>query len=141
MKSKKKILVVLITLLVIAGALFVVTKMGSFGDQETKLTKKIETVGEDFYTNFYFEQISSNKTDEETAEFLGKFAEMGIKIDLDNLSRYDDEKYPNLLDEFTNKKSGEPCDIYNTKAIIFPKEPFGKEDYSLASTLDCGFEE
>lgn len=124
-------------LLVILGLSFI---KGGSKSQESTLHKKIETVGTDFYENFYYDQISSNKTDEELVEFLQRFEEMGIKVDLDNLSRYDTDKYPNLIDEFVNKEADIKCDVRNTKAIIYPKEPFGKEDYNIEVDLDCGFE-
>lgn len=108
--------------------------------QEAQLKNKIETIGSDFYENFYYDQISSNKSNEEVTEFLERFEEIGIKVDLDNLARYDTDKYPNLEEEFLNKKESIQCDIRNTKAIIYPQKPFGKEDYKVESELDCGFD-
>lgn len=135
----KKILVIVIGVGVFAGLYFVASNLNLF-DQETKLEKKLEEIGVDFYTNFYYEQISSNKTEQEVQEFLEKYIETGINVDIDNLSRFNEEKYPNLLDEFTNKKDNIACDIRNTKAIIYPKSPYTVEDYKVSAKLDCGFE-
>ncbi len=111
----------------------------AFGSQEKKLSQKLEVVGKDFYENMYFNHITANKSDEEVEEFFTNFTETGIKVDLDNLSRFDEEKYPKLLEEFVNKKTKEACHVRTTKAIIYPEAPFGKTDYTLDTELDCGF--
>ncbi|CAM3739486.1 hypothetical protein ERUR111494_09065 [Erysipelothrix urinaevulpis] len=71
-------------------------------------------------------------------EFLERFSEAGIKVDLDNLSRFDDGKYEGLLQVLVNPKTKESCDVNNTKAIIHPHAPFGKKDYKIDVELDCG---
>lgn len=113
---------------------------GGAGSQEQKLEKKLAVVGSDFYENMYFDHIVANKSEDEVKEFFTKYIEIGIKVDLDNLARFDEEKYPNLLEEFTNKKTKEACNIRNTKAIILPKAPFGKKDYTINTEIDCGFD-
>lgn len=62
------------------------------------------------------------------------------KVDIDNLSRFDDKKYADLDKEFINKKDNIPCDVWNTRAVIYPKEPYGAKDFTVKGSLDCGFE-
>lgn len=137
----KKIVVGALALVAVVVVIFAISQSSFGGSNEAKLTKKLETVGADFYENFYVEQISQNKTEEEVKTFLGRYTEIGIKVDIENLSRYDEVKYPNLIEEFVNKKGDIKCDARNTKAIIYPKEPFTNKDYTISSELDCGFPE
>ncbi|NLJ17503.1 hypothetical protein [Globicatella sulfidifaciens] len=126
---------------IILAGIILAFSLNLFSDNQAKLGKKLEEVGQDFYENFYYDQISSSKTEEETTEFLERFEEVGIKVNLDNLSRFDEEKYPNLIDTFKNKKDNIECDIRNTRVIIYPKEPYTKTDYEINHELDCGFGE
>ena len=94
-------------------------------------------MGKDFYENFYYEQVGS--TNEERANFLSKYESIGIKINLDNLSRYDNNKNADKLNEFVNKKTNKSCDKVNTKVTIYPKKPYNKTSYKIETQLDCGF--
>lgn len=98
---------------------------------EKKLRKDLEEMGADFYENYYYETNGDN--DEERKEFVKKYREMGIKIDLDNLSKSDSDIVKENKDEF--KKYD--CDKTDTKIIIYPKEPYGKEDYKIEVELQC----
>lgn len=112
---------------------FIVKKNG----QENVLSKSLESMGKDFYENFYYEQVGS--TNEERANFLSKYESIGIKINLDNLSRYDNNKNADKLNEFVNKKTNKSCDKVNTKVTIYPKKPYNKTSYKIETQLDCGF--
>ena len=119
MKGKKIIIAITAAVLVLLVVAFLNL---NGGNQEEKLTKRLETVGT------------------EVSEFLTRFVELGIKVDIDNLSRFNEDKYANIVEEFHNKKDNVACDIRNTKAIIYPVSPFGKTDFTVSSVLDCGFE-
>lgn len=138
MKKIYKLIIVLVVLLGVLAVAVVVN--GTGGNQETKLNTKLKDIGTEFYEDFYYDQIVSGKTEEEVVEFLSRFSEIGIKVNLDNLSRFSEGKYSDLSNEFTNKKSKVACDINNTRALIFPKEPYGKKDHEVNAELDCGFE-
>ena len=122
-KRKLKLLSVLALFAGITLVAVLVSILLRGGNQEEKLSKKLETVGADFYENFYHSQISSNKTEEEVKEFLERFKEIGIKVDIDNLSRFDDKKYADLDKEFINKKDNIPCDVRNTRAVYILRNP------------------
>ncbi len=106
--------------------------------QEDKLNTTLKELGKDFYENFYYPQVGSD--DSSRATFLEKFSTIGIKVNLDNLSRYNGKDVESKIAEFKNEKSGEDCDKENTKVTIYPKDPYGKEDYTIEVTLVCGFE-
>lgn len=137
-KTYKKLGIALIILVILLVVAFF--SLQTKGDQESKLSKKLEEVGSDFYTNFYHGQITSDKTEEESTEFLSRFNEKGIKVDLDNLSRFNEQKYSDLLETFVNKKTKIACDQKNTRAIIYPQEPYGDKDFTIKGELDCGFD-
>ena len=95
MTKNKKITLITLVLVLILGVL-VLSQLG--GNQEEKLRIKLEKVGSEFYSEFYYDQIVSDKTEEEVEAFLASYSEIGIKVDIDNLSRFNEEKYENLVD-------------------------------------------
>ena len=134
--NKLKLIVILFAVLIV----IVAASMFKGGSQEAKLEKKLTTVGSDFYENLYYDHIAANMSEEELIEFFEKYIEIGIKVDLDNLARFDEEKYPSLIEEFVNSETKDECHVRNTKAVIYPIAPFGKEDYTIEAELDCGFD-
>ena len=94
-------------------------------------------MGRSFYENFYYEQVGSSA--DERSTLLSKFTDIGIKVDLDNLSRYNNGEFKDEISKFKNKN--EDCNKTNTKVVIYPKSPYGKTDYTVSTELDCGFEE
>jgi N-acetyl-beta-hexosaminidase len=132
-----QIIGIVVILAVVLGIVLFLTKDARLSDEE-KLEKSLTTMGEEFYTDFYYTEISKNKTSQEVSEFLAKFQDVGIKVNLDNLSRYNDGANE---DEIANFKNGDTeCDKTNTRAVIYPKSPYGKNDYTIKAELDCGFD-
>ncbi|MGN1337228.1 MAG: hypothetical protein ACI4WW_02010 [Candidatus Coprovivens sp.] len=133
---------------IVAGVLVVVILVTVVGiniansnkvSQEEKLSATLEELGKDFYEKFYYPQVGSD--DSSRATFLEKFSEIGIKVNLDNLSRYNGENVEEKVAEFKNEETGEECDKENTKVTIYPKAPYGSSDYTIEVKLICGFEE
>lgn len=134
---KKKIaIIVAAVVIVVAVVVFVLVKGGS---NEDKLKSSLTDMGRDFYENFYYEQVG--KSSEERTNLLSKFTTVGIKIDLENLERYDSGKFATDIKAFVNNKTKEKCNKTNTKVVIYPKSPYGKTDYTVEAQLDCGFKE
>ena len=127
--------VVLVVVLIVAACFMFIKK----GGQEASLSKSLESMGKDFYENFYYEQVGS--TDEERADFLSKYESIGIKINLDNLSRYNENKNADEISKFVNEKTKKACDKTNTKVVIYPQKPYNKTSYKIETQLDCGFDE
>ena len=138
-KTNKSMIVVAVIALVVVAlvAVCVMFLMGS-KDNKKELEKSLTEMGSDFYENFYYDQIGGS-ADERTS-LLSKFTTVGIKIDLDNLGRYNNGEYKEKLSEFVNKKTKEKCSKTNTRVVVYPKSPYGKTDYKLEVELDCGFE-
>lgn len=127
--------IVLVVAIIVAACFMFLKK----GGQEESLSKSLESMGKDFYENFYYEQVGS--TDEERADFLSKYESIGIKINLDNLSRYGDNKNADEISKFINQKTKKSCDKTNTKVVIYPQKPYNKTSYKVETQLDCGFNE
>lgn len=139
-KNKKMIQICAISvgLIVVLVVVLFLTK-GIRLSQEEKLNKSLTKMGEEFYTEFYYSEISKNKSSSEVSEFLSKFKDVGIKVNLDNLSRYNDNANEDEIANFKND-NGTECNKTNTRAVIYPKSPYGKKDYTIKVELDCGFE-
>lgn len=135
-KKQRKKVVVLITLIIAVAAvcacLIFINK-----SNESKLESSLTDMGRDFYENFYYKQVG--KSAEERTDLLSKFTTIGIKIDLENLGRYENGKYAKDIKEFVNNKTNKKCNKTNTKVVIYPKSPYGKTDYTVEAQLDCGF--
>ena len=125
---------VLVVALIVAACFMFIKK----GGQEASLSKSLESMGKDFYENFYYTQVGS--TDEERANFLSKYETIGIKINLDNLSRYDNNKNSDKINKFVNNKTNKACDRTNTRVIVYPQKPYNKTSYKIETQLDCGFD-
>lgn len=136
-KLNKKVLIIIAVLLVVVAVvlLAVFNKPSNEKELETNLTE----MGKSFYENFYYEQVGSSA--DERSTLLSKFTTIGIKVDLDNLGRYNNGEFSDEIKEFKNSKTDEKCNQTNTKVIIYPKSPYGKTDYKVEVKLDCGFEE
>lgn len=136
LSNKKNLIVIgIIALLVIIAIVIMVSFTGT--SKEEKMTNRLKQLGIEYYEDFYYPQLGS--TDKERADFVKGFAEYGIKVNLDNLSRYKAENN-DILKEFVNSKN-ETCDIENTKAIIYPEKPYAKNSYRIEVELVCDKEE
>lgn len=135
----KNVIVIIVSVVVVlaiiaVAAMFFIDKK----DNKKELEKSLTEMGRDFYENFYYDQVGSS-ADERTS-LLSKFTTVGIKVDLDNLGRYNNGEFKDQISEFQNKKTKEKCSKTNTRVIVYPKSPYGKTDYKMEIELDCGFE-
>ena len=56
---------------------------------------KLTLMGEQLYSEYYYKIISEGKTEEEIVEYLKKYETIGLKIDLVELEKYNDEYITN----------------------------------------------
>ena len=107
------------------------------GSNEKELTGNLETLGKSFYEDFYYP--SQAKSQKDVKNFVKRFEKTGIKVNLANISKTSkvDKK---LVDSMVNKKTKKKCDTEKSVVTIYPKKPYGKTDYKIEVTLDCGFE-
>lgn len=140
-KINKKVVIMIISIiiLVIFASIILFFTLNKSEDESLKLSSSLKNLGIDFYENFYYKQIG--KTDNERKEFLEKYKDIGIKVSLDNLSRYKKDDMDDILKQFINDKTKEECNRNSSMVIIYPKDPYGQKDYTIDAILVCGFEE
>lgn len=138
-KSLKKGLLIIGGLALII--IIVVACILILGDNEKKLNKELESMGVTFYEDYFYDMIKDRYKDDEEGfrEYLTEYKEQGFKVDLENLAVTNNTK--DKLDDFVNSKTKEKCDKNKTMVIIYPKEDYGKKDYTIDTTLVCGFED
>ena len=138
-ENKRVLLIGLGVVVIIIGALLIPRLFAT--DETAKQKESLETtlkeMGKDFYENYYNDYLK----EDEREEALSKFSDTGIKINLDNLSRYNSKVNEEKVKEFVNNETGEECDKEKTQVIIYPKAKYGKSDYELKVELVCGFKE
>jgi len=132
-------------LLILGGivllAIILIALLLIFRTNEGQLKKELKEMGVSFYEDYYYDSLKKNYegNDDGFKDYLMGFKEQGFKIDLDNLSRVNDMQ--DKLKDFVNSKTDEECDKLKTNIIIYPKENYGKKDYTMDITLVCGFDE
>ena len=140
-KQKKIALYVGIGLLVII-VLILALVLSNFNKkkvtEQERLTNYLENKATNFYQNDYYSQVSEITEDMPT--FLANFQEEGISMSInvliDNGVITEDEAKENMK----NKDNDTKCDYDNTKAVIYPEEPYKKDSYKVRIQLDCGLE-
>lgn len=137
--NKKVIMIISIVILVVLASIILFLTLNKKEDESLKLSSSLKNLGIDFYENFYYNQVG--QTDNERKEFLEKYKDIGIKVSLDNLSRYKKADMDDVLKQFVNSKTKEECDKNNSMVVIYPKDPYGQKDYTIDAILVCGFEE
>lgn len=137
-KLNKKRLAIVVAVLIVVILVVLLVVFGKKSN-EKELESSLNKMGSSFYENFYYEQIGSSADDR--TSLLSKFSTIGIKIDLENLGRYNDGEFKKDIKEFKNSLTGEKCNQTKTKVIIYPKSPYGKTDYKIETELSCGFKD
>ena len=137
-KLNKKTLAIVVAVLIVVILVVLLVVFGK-KNNEKELESSLNKMGASFYENFYYEQIGSSADDR--TSLLSKFSTIGIKIDLENLGRYNDGEFKKDIKEFKNSLTGEKCNQTKTKVIIYPKSPYGKTFYKIETELSCGFKE
>ena len=138
-QNLKTILLGLLVLAVVAGLVFAVIFVFK-GDPEkkkaTEQTAYMEDLGKEFYTELFYKQLDEGRSKEELKDFLKKYEEIGINTNLDNLSRTAGNDNKKKIEELLSAEN--KCDKEKTKVFIYPKAPYGKNDFTLKVELSCG---
>ena len=130
MLNKKVIIAIIVGIvLLVAGIIlmFVFKPFNKNDDKNLTLEQRLEKIGIEYYTKFYYPEIPDKEKD------LSPLAETGIKINLDNLSRY--SNHSELIK--TELTYFEECDYGKTRVVITPKAPYLEKDYSINVDLVC----
>lgn len=133
--NKKRIFLILIFILIVVLS-FLLPKL-LYKSNEEELNNNLKKLGSIYYEKFYYPSLSGSE--EEVSSSLSRFKNMGITINLDNISRYKniDKK---LVKSMVNNKTKEKCSMKSSYVIIKPKKPYKIKDYTIEAHLDCGFD-
>ena len=102
-----------------------------------KTENYLEDTVKGFYEDYYYEQIvkleENEMIDGDVATFLSNFTTEGLPVSIRAMI---DNKYigESEIKEHIGKYG---CNYDNTIVRIYPTSPYGKEDYTLKTTLDC----
>ena len=134
--SKKRNIIICAVVLVVVIILCIFVFGNSGERKKNELENELKALGKDFYENFYYDLVVRDNG----VETISKYSLIGIKVNLDNISRCTTCNTESIK-KFVNPKTKKECDMNESKAIIYPKEPYGKTDYTIEAELSCGFEE
>ena len=142
-ENKKLFLIGLGVLVVVAIVVFFIFNKPSKDkvNEKDKLTSELEKLGKDYYENYYYVSAANSSDLADKKEYLKNFTSVGLKINLENLQRYNNTLKEKNETVFKNTKDNKDCDLEKSMVTIYPTEPFGKSDYKISVFLDCGFEE
>lgn len=137
---KKKVLIALATLILVGtvGVVIYYFAQPEKLDQRQELENDLKEMGTNFYVKLYNDLGGDLKKKE---AFLEKYSKIGIKSSLSNLERNDREHNAEIVAKFVNEKTKEACDKEKTQVILYPKKPYGENDFDIEVTLVCGFDE
>lgn len=124
------ILIVIIVCLTISYAIISKEK-----PEEEILHQYLQEMGIDYYENYYYEQIGNDEN--YRREFLEKFIDSGIKIDLNKLLSYNEEFNQEKINAFKDPKTSVKCNEENSYIMIYPEKPYLKENYHFDVVLTC----
>lgn len=137
--SIKRLLIAVCVVLVLGVGVGVTLFLTNNKMTQAKIESQVVKFGGDFYENFYYKNITADNSDEKNKAFLERFKDTGLKVNLDNLGRYHEGKNADVIRTFINPDTKLACDINNTRAVIYPKAPYGIKDYDVKAEVDCGF--
>ncbi len=133
MKNNKNLLMIIgiiVLIVVIVGV--IIFANSNNGDMKSKidsktLEDKLKEIGKDFYSGYYHNLEESTRNDT-----LSGFVDNGIRIDITNVQLLVDVDQ-STLDQLKKDK----CNFDETKITVYPKSPFGENDYSVSVELSC----
>lgn len=132
--TKKNIIIVSSALVVL---ILLIVGLIIFFSPKNIVSRKVKSMGKEYYSEYLWKVIAENRSKEELGKVLSNYKEIGIKANLNTLSLSFEGKYKKDIEKKIIKKYN--CDSKNTKAVIYPKDPYGKGNYKIKIELDCEF--
>lgn len=138
-KGRTVALILLIVVLIILGFLSV-NFFKNLKDDNSKTLKDEDMVttltlmGEQLYSEYYYKEESRGKSSEEMVEYLKKYETVGLKFDLTQLEKYNDD-YKKTIKKFIKENNN--CKKDETMVIIYPKSPYTNKDFISEISLNC----
>lgn len=135
--NKIKIIICSIAAVIIIIILILLLTLGVLNRKNTpekQVEKTLKNMAKNFYEDLYYPNLE-NGNDKKRTDFLSKFDKIGIKVNFENLSKFNtkqNEKYIKIIEKYN-------CDKYGTKVIIKPTEKYKKTDYIIIVETNCNF--
>ena len=121
---------VLVSAIMVAVSIFVTV----YFNPEAVAKRKFEFLARTYYEDYYYDKFVSELPEEKFEEEMATFSKTGYSpILLRQLLLYNNRKYADYEKYFTGDYK---CDKSKTAAKIYPREPFGKDDYEIEFNFD-----
>ena len=135
LKNKKIVICGIVLILIILLVLgIIVSNKNKTKNTLNSYNNTMNELAKIFYEEHYYDLIVNSNG----KEYLSKFSETGIDVDLNTLGNIS-SKTRKLAEKLVNIDTKESCDKAKTKVNIKSKEPYERGDYSVDVTLECGF--
>lgn len=106
--------------------------------EENILYNTLTTVTKDYYKEYFYKYILGDSEQERIDRAKG-YKNTGITITLNELAKYKVGNEDSILSQFTNYRTGNPCDYNKTKITMYPVEPYGEDNIRIETNIVCGF--
>ena len=130
-KSKLIIEIVIILVLIIALGIVILSLSKEETFTSSDMDDALREMSEKYYKDYYYDNISK----ENVKKYLQQFKDKGITVTLYDLYEYDPNNNTPIIDKFV--KNGNACNRDETKAIIYPCSPYGRDNINVVSIIDC----
>lgn len=124
-KGKIFAIIALVMLVGVVGFLLVYSLNG-----EKRAEKRLNKLAKSFYS-YYYKDNSDKEDKDKIKVFLSKYAASGLTVRLKDMKIYVDTK---RVQDYRALKN---CDEEKTKVTIYPKTPYGKDDFTIKTTMSC----
>ena len=140
-ENKKIVLIVLGAIVLIVGVIVLISALGKEKvDEEEMLTNELEKIGRNYYEDYYYVSAANSDDLKDKKEYLENFSSVGLKINLENLQRYNNTLKDKNETNFKNTEKNKKCNAETSMVTIYPTDPYGKKDYKISVYLDCSFD-
>lgn len=136
-KNKKGLVIgICCAVVVLIAGVGIIVSFSNKGDKnkQISLTEQMNLLGASWYEKNYYPSVMQRADLGE--KFLAKYKDIGLKVNLENLYRTEldaSSESDAIKARFEEKK----CDIKDSRAIIYPQEPYGEKDYKIDVELKC----
>ena len=128
LKDKSKLIIlggIFILLVVVIIVLSIIFNNNSDKKNTETLEESLNKIGSEFYETKYYTTFQDVKQ-------LANFKDTGVNISITNLN-----VIMPISADLKDRLNEDKCNLDNTKIVIYPKDPYGKKDYSLKVELAC----
>ena len=135
--NKKLIAILAAVVVVIVGVVILIICLNKNKSNEKELNTNLEKLGVQFYEEFYYP--AQERAQKDVKAFVAKFEKTGIKVNLENISKYS-KIDKELVESMVNSKTKEKCNATESYVVIKPTKPYGVKDHTIEVYLSCGFD-